>query len=115
MKRIGIIGAGRFGPYVMHNKKFVSIPKGVDPMTITLDEAVELIQKKREDDKKRHLKHFDEDPKLEVMNGRYGPYIAYDGRNYRLTKAQRERAAELTYDECMEVIKNAPEPKARRR
>ena len=49
------------------------------------------------------------------MNGRYGAYIAYDGRNYRLNKAQRERAAELTYDECMEVIKNAPEPKAKRR
>lgn len=110
-----VIGSGRFGPYVMHDKKFVSIPKDADPMTITLDEAVELIEKKREDDKKRHLKQFDEDPKLEVMNGRYGPYIAYEGRNYRLTKAQRDRAAELTYDECMEVIKNAPEPKAKRK
>jgi len=110
-----VIGSGRFGPYVMHDKKFVSIPKDADPMTITLDEAVKLIEKKREDDKKRHLKQFDEDPKLEVMNGRYGPYIAYEGRNYRLTKAQRDRAAELTYDECMEVIKNAPEPKGKRK
>ena len=110
-----VIGSGRFGPYVMHDKKFVSIPKDADPMTITLEEAVKLIEKKREDDKKRHLKQFDEDPKLEVMNGRYGPYIAYEGRNYRLTKAQRDRADELTYDECMKVIKNAPEPKGKRK
>lgn len=74
------IGSGRFGPYVLHDKSYVSIPKTIDPMAITLDEAVELIQQKREAEKKRHLKAFDEDPKMEVMNGRYGPYIAYDGR-----------------------------------
>ncbi len=109
------IGSGRFGPYVMHNKKFVSIPKTFDPLQITLEEAVRLIQDKRESDKKRHLKSFDEDPKMEVMNGRYGPYIAYDGKNYRLNKEQRERAAELTYAECQDIIANAPEPKRRRR
>jgi len=110
-----VVGAGRFGPYVMHNKKYVSIPKGEDPMAITLDDAVELIKQKREADKKRHLKAFDEDPKMEVMDGRYGPYIAYDGKNYRLTKEQRARATELTYDECKHIVENAPEPKARRR
>lgn len=110
-----VIGAGRFGPYVMHDKKYVSIPKDKDPMTITLEESIELINAKREADKKRHLKAFEEDPKMEVMNGRYGPYIAYDGKNYRLTKAQRERATELTYAECKEIVDNAPEPKSRRR
>ena len=109
------IGSGRFGPYVLHDKSYVSIPKTIDPMAITLDEAVELIQQKREAEKKRHLKAFGEDPKMEVMNGRYGPYIAYDGKNYRLNKAQRERASELTYEECKEIVENAPEPKSRRK
>lgn len=100
-----IIGAGRFGPYVLHNKKYVSIPKGKDPLTITLEEAVELINENRKTEQKRHIKAFAEDPKMEVMNGRYGPYIVYDGKNYRLPKALHDKAAELTYDECMEIIR----------
>ena len=100
-----VIGAGRFGPYVCHKKKYVSMPKDVDPMTITLYEAVKLILQKREEDQQRHLKTFREDPKLEVLNGRYGPYIAYDGKNYRLPKAMHARAAELTYEEAMKVVK----------
>ena len=98
------IGAGRFGPYVLHNKKYVSIPKEIDPLEITMDEAVALIEKNRKAEQQRHLKTFDEDPKLEVMNGRYGPYIAYDGKNYRLPKAMHEKAAELTYQECMAIV-----------
>ena len=103
-----VIGAGRFGPYVMHDKKYVSIPKGTDPLTIGLDEAISLIEKKRQQEKKRHIKTFSEDSKLEVLNGRYGPYLVYDGKNYRLPKAMHEKAAELTYEECMEVVKTAP-------
>ena len=99
-----IIGAGRFGPYVLHNRKYVSIPKDTDPLSITLDEAVALIGAKREEDDKRHLKKFDEDPKLEVMNGRFGPYIAYDGKNYRLPKAMHAKAAELSLEQCMEIV-----------
>ena len=99
------IGTGRFGPYVLHKKKFVSIPKTQDPLTITLDEAVALINDSRKVEEQRHLKTFDEDPKLEVMNGRYGPYIAYDGKNYRLPKAMHPKAAELTYEECMKIVK----------
>ena len=102
------IGAGRFGPYVLHNKKYVSLPKGADPLTITLEEAIKLIEEKRQEEVKRHLKKYDEDPKLEVLNGRYGPYIAYDGKNYRLPKNLHDKAAELSYDECMEVIKSTP-------
>ena len=100
-----VIGVGRFGPYIMHDKKFVSLPKGSDPMTITLDESVALIQEKRQQEEKRHLKTFAEDPKLEVLNGRYGPYIAYDGKNYRLPKNLHARAAELSYDEAMKIVK----------
>ena len=98
------IGAGRFGPYVLYNRKYTSLPKGADPMTITLEEAVGLIQEKQEEEERKHLKKFDEDPKLEVVNGRYGPYLVYDGKNYRLPKIMHEKAAELTYEECMKVI-----------
>ena len=110
-----VIGAGRFGPYVMHNKKYVSLPKEEDPMTITLETAIRLIGEKREQEQKRHIKTFDEDTKLEVLNGRYGPYIVYDGKNYRMPKNLHEKAAELTYKECMDIVNNAPEPKAGRK
>ena len=101
------IGAGRFGPYVLHDGKYTSLPKGSDPMAIKLDEAVKLIEEKRKQDTQRHLKIFLEDDKLEILNGRYGPYLAYDGKNYRLPKALHERAAELKYEECMEIVNKA--------
>lgn len=109
------IGAGRFGPYVLHMKKYVSIPKTIDPMEITLEEAIQLINDKREQEKKKHIKKFEENDKLEILNGRYGPYIAYDGKNYRLPKELHEKAAELTLEECIKIVNNAPEPKARTR
>ena len=99
-----VIGAGRFGPYVFHNKKYVSLPKGEDPMTVTLDNAIELINEKRMQEQKSHLRTFGEDDKLEVKSGRFGPYLAYDGTNYRLPKAMHAKAAELTYEECMDII-----------
>jgi DNA topoisomerase-1 len=102
-----IIGAGRFGPYVQHNRKYVSIPKDIDPLAITREEAVELIEKSRDQEKQRHVKTFEEDADLEVMNGRYGPYICYKGKNYRMPKAMHEHAAELTYEKCMEIV-NTP-------
>ena len=110
-----VIGAGRFGPYIMHNKKYVSLPKEENPLTITLETAVSLINEKRQQEEQRHLKTFDEDEKMEVLNGRYGPYIAYDGKNYRMPKNLHDKAAELTYEECMDIVKNAPEPKTKAR
>ena len=109
-----VIGAGRFGPYVLHDKKYTSLPKEEDPLTISLDAAINLIQKKRLQDAQRHLKTFEEDAKMEVMNGRYGPYIVYDGKNYRMPKALHDKAAELTYDQCMDIVRNAPEPKRKK-
>ncbi len=100
------VGAGRFGPYVLHDKKYVSLPAGEDPMTVKLSTAVALIERRRMEDNMKHLKKFDDEPKLEVMRGKYGPYLVYDGKNYRLPKAMHERAAELTLEECMEVINN---------
>ena len=110
------VGVGRFGPYVLHDKKYVSLPKDEDPMTITLETAVELIEEKRKQEKERHIKTFDEDPKLELLKGRYGPYLSYDGKNYHIDKKFHERAlaGDMEYAECMDMIKNAPEPKARR-
>jgi len=107
------IGAGRFGPYILHNHKYTSLPKNEDPLTITLEAAVSLIENKRKEEDQKHLKTFDEDAKLEVLNGRYGPYLAYDGTNYRLPKALHEKAAELTYQECMSIIENTTAKKAK--
>jgi DNA topoisomerase-1 len=99
-----VIGTGRFGPYILHKKKYISLPKTYDPMTITLDETVALINEKRQQEEKRHLKTFQEDSKLEVIDGRYGPYLAYDGKNYRLPKNMHQRAAELSFEDCMAII-----------
>ena len=99
------IGAGRFGPYVLHDKKYTSLPKDADPMSITLEECIQLIEGHRKEEADKHLRVFVEDDKLEVINGRYGPYLAYDGKNYRLPKSMHERAKELSYDECMAIIK----------
>ena len=106
-----IIGAGRFGPYVMHNKLYVSLPKTENPLTVTLETAVQLIKEKQEQEQKKHLKAFAEDPKLEILNGRYGPYIAYDGNNYRMPKALHGKVDELTLEQCMDIVKNAPAKK----
>lgn len=108
------IGAGRFGPYVLHDKKYTSIPKGEDPMTLTLERAIEIISEKRAQDEKKHLKSFEEDKKMEILNGRYGPYIAYDGKNFRIPKNKQENVEKLTYEECMTIINEAPEPKPAR-
>lgn len=107
---------GRFGPYVQLGKLFVSIPKGEDPMDITLERAAELIQEKRLKEEQSHLKQFDEDPDLEVRAGRWGPYIAYKGKNYKLPKSDAERATDLTYDECKKIIEaEAKKPATRGR
>ena len=100
------IGTGRFGAYIQHNKKYVSLPKNTDPLTISLDEAIEMIEDKRHTDISNHLKTFDEDTELEVMNGRYGPYLKYHGNNYKLPKAIKEPAM-LSYEQCMEIIDKA--------
>ena len=107
------IGAGRFGPYVLHDKKYVSIPKDEDPLALTLERAIELIEGKRKAEEERHLKQFEEDPKLEVLNGRYGPYIVYDGKNYRIPRDLHSKAAELSYEQCMDIVNNPPAPKKR--
>ena len=98
------IGTGRFGAYVLHKKVYTSLPKDADPLTIGIADAVKLIEDKRKQEAQKLLKSFKEDSKLTVLNGRYGPYLAYDGTNYRLPKNLHEKAKDLTYDECMKII-----------
>ena len=99
-----VIGTGRFGPYILHQKKYSSLPKDANPLTVTLDDAIAIIKERRQQEEKKHLKEFTEDTNLEVLNGRYGPYLAYEGKNYRLPKAMHAKAAELSYEECMDII-----------
>ena len=99
-----VVGAGRFGPYVQHDGKYVSIPRGEDPLAITLEQAEELIEAKRKAEAERHIKSFGEDPDMEILNGRYGPYISYKKKNFKLPKEMHERAKELSYEECMKII-----------
>ncbi len=110
-----IVGAGRFGPYVSHAGSYVSIPKEKDPLTITFEEAVIMVHRKHVEEQERHLKSFPENADLEVLNGRYGPYIVYKGVNYRLPKTLHDHAKDLTEAECMEVINGqegkTPSPK----
>ena len=98
------VGAGRFGPYIKHDGKYVSLPKDEDPLKVSLEKAVELILAKREAEAKRFIKSFEEDPEMEILNGPYGPYISYKKKDYRLPKDKKESAAGLTFDECMKII-----------
>ena len=106
---------GRFGPYVRHNKSFVSIKEdeGDDPYTITLERAIELIKVKREADAKAIIQTWDEEPDIRVLNGRYGPYIKAGKKNVKIPKDKK--AEELTLEEVRELVANAPDRPARRR
>jgi DNA topoisomerase-1 len=110
------VAVGRFGPYIKHDGKFVSIPKGYAPETITLEEAQQLIVEKRDSEAKKVLRTFDEEPELEVLNGRFGVYIAYKKKNYKIPKGVDIEA--LTLADCLKIVEddgNAPKKKVVRR
>ena len=96
------VGVGRFGPYVRHNNAFVSIPKDIDPMVISLEEAVDLIKAKREAAENKVIKTFEEEPGLQILNGRYGPYIAYEKKNYKIPENVEPK--DLNLEACFKVI-----------
>ncbi len=99
-----IIGVGKFGPYIRHNDKFYSLKKGIDdPLTIEIERAKELIEEKRKSDRKKVIKTFSEDPDILILKGRYGPYLSYKKKNYRIPKAKDPGA--LSYEESLELIK----------
>ena len=107
--------SGRFGPYVQMNKLYVSIPKDEDPMTISLERAIELVQMKREADAKSLLKTFDEEPGLEVKMGRWGPYIAYKKKNYKIPAKEAENAANLSLEDCKRIMEEDSKKPVRKR
>ncbi len=106
-----VAGIGRYGPYILHDKKFCSIPPSEDPLTITEEKAIELIREKREKEQKKVIKTFDNDPELQILNGRWGPYLKYKKNNYRIPKKMTPE--ELTYDDCMKLISEAQKKKNR--
>ncbi|RPA69094.1 type I DNA topoisomerase [Cyclobacteriaceae bacterium YHN15] len=101
-----VVGVGKFGPYIRHDNKFVSLKKEQDPLSITEDEAVELILEKREADEKKHIKTFEENPEIQILNGRWGPYIKFGKDNFKIPKGKE--AESLTYDETLVIIENQP-------
>ncbi|HCC51452.1 MAG TPA: type I DNA topoisomerase [Porphyromonadaceae bacterium] len=109
-----VAGIGRFGPFIRHNGVFISIPKTLNPLSITPEEAIELIEGKRKKEQERHIKTFkEEDPDLEILNGRFGPYIAYKGNNYRIPKSTEP--ASLTLEDCRKIIDEAADKPAKKR
>jgi DNA topoisomerase-1 len=104
-----VAAIGRFGPYIRHDGKFVSLGKDHDPLGITEEEAIQLIIQKRDADAKKHIKTFEEDPEIQILNGRWGPYIKKGKDNFKIPKDKE--AESLSYEETVEIIANQPEKK----
>ena len=100
--KVVTVGVGRFGPYIRHDNAFVSIPKDADPMVISLEEAIELILSKRNAVVNKVIKTFEEEPGLQILNGRYGPYIAYEKKNYKIPENVEPK--DLNLEACFKVI-----------
>jgi DNA topoisomerase-1 len=100
-----VIGVGKYGPYVRHKGKFYSLAKTDDPLSIESKRAIEIIIEKRAQEENRNIKQFDEEPGLLILNGRYGPYISFNKKNYRIPKSRKPE--ELSLEECREIIEKA--------
>ena len=106
------VAIGRFGPYIKHNSAFFSLAKTDDPNMVDLERAIELINEKRQKDLQSIIRTFDNDPDMRVLNGRFGPYIAYKKSNYKIPKTTDP--ATLTYEDCLKIVQdpaNAPKKK----
>lgn len=109
--KVMVAAVGRFGPFIRHDGKFVSIPKDLNPLTITAEEAIALIEGKRVKDEQRFIKKFEEDPEMEILKGRFGPYISYQKANYRIPKTVTAPTI-LTLEDCKKIIAEAGEKPA---
>ena len=96
-------GIGKYGPYVKWNGKYFSIPKTIDMATITEEDAIKIITEKEKEQKERFVKTFENDPDMKILKGRWGNYLQYKGKNYRIPKDLRNK--DLSYDECLEIVK----------
>ena len=108
-----VANVGRFGPYVQLGKEFVSLPASLDPLQVTLEEAIAIIENKRKNEQKRLIKTFEENPEIEVLNGRYGPYIAKNGKNYKIPSGIDPASLDLAT--CLDIIEKAAEKPVVRR
>ncbi len=106
-----VAAVGRFGPYVRHKGKFVSLTREDDPLTIEVERAIELIEAKRKLDAEKYIKVFDENPDIQVLKGRYGPYIKAGKKNVKIPKDRKPE--ELTLEECVTLAEATPEKKGR--
>ena len=106
------VANGRFGPYVRHKAKYYSLPKDMDPLSCTQEQAIQLIQEKHASEEKSLLKSFAEDAELQIRDGRFGPYMKYKGENYKLPKGLDPQS--LSYEDCMKIISEAPTKPARK-
>lgn len=102
-----VAAIGRFGPFIRHDGKFISIPKELNPLSISIEESIELIDAKRVKESQKYIKQFAEDAELEILNGRFGPYIVYKGANYKIPKDVKDPAA-LTFEQSMKIVNDAP-------
>ncbi len=107
-----LIGVGKFGPYVRHKGKFYSLDKTDDPLSIDLERAIELIDKKREQEKNKIIRKFEENPGLQILNGRWGPYICLDKENFRIPRTRK--AEDLSYGDCLDIIEKARKAKQKK-
>jgi len=110
------VAVGRFGPYIRHDNKFYSLAKTDNPALVEYDRAVEIINEKRQKDLNNIILTFDEEPELQVLNGRFGPYITYKKSNYKIPKGTEPST--LTYEQCMAIVEdpqNAPKKKVARK
>lgn len=108
------VSVGRFGPYVKHDDKFVSIPNDTTPTEISLTEAIDLIEKKRQTEANRLIKSFDDEPDMQILNGRFGPYIAYKKKNYKIPKNSAISPAELSLDDCRKIVAQQADSKSKK-
>jgi len=109
-----IVGIGKFGPYVRHNNKFFSLKKDIDdPLTINKSRAIELIEEKRDIEKKRVIKSFPKNPDIKILAGRYGPYISYQKKNFRIPRKNEPES--LTFEDCMKIIEEGQKKKAKKK
>ncbi|MDL2228334.1 type I DNA topoisomerase [Odoribacter sp. OttesenSCG-928-L07] len=107
-----VIGIGRFGPYIRHDSKFYSIPSTDVPLEVTEERAIEIIKAKKEEDNKKLIKGFTENPEMQVLNGRFGPYISFEKKNYKIPKTYKPE--DLTYSECLAIIQKGKDKKTKK-
>lgn len=106
-----VAAIGRFGPYIRHDSKFYSIPKDEDPLSVTPERSVEIIQAKRKSDAEKFIKGFEENPDVQILNGRWGPYIKVGKQNVKIPKDKEPE--DLTLQECLSLAEAAPVKKGR--